>query len=364
MSYLGIDVGTSSVKVGILRHDGFLEVASRPVYGADRALALGELDSELWWDAACQALADLGDKVALRNIEAVAVIGNTPTLICVGEHGEPLAPAMLWSDTRAEEEAWQLRGERSQDDWNVIYGGFMPVSAAYPSAKLRWMERHWPHVLERTAKIIQPKDFVNYHLTSVLAGDMWTSKGLISLDSRRNTEPLSALGLPTRLAPPCYRPIDRIGYVTQEAGSATSIPVGIPVMAGWSDTLGAVLALGLDVGDAFILSGTSDSIGILTKQGTSDTAKVLSAPIWDTGYFIVYGPTSSGVSTLRWAETALGTSLTATSSLQSHVVRVDRPVFVPYILGQRSPIWNDRIRGAWLNVDIDCTQDELGDAVV
>ncbi|PSR32600.1 MAG: hypothetical protein C7B46_13615 [Sulfobacillus benefaciens] len=362
-SYVGIDVGTSSVKVGLLTDAGAWSVQSVPVFESSASLKTGTMDVEAWWTATLQALHNLGQSVSLEEVTALAVIGNTPTLICLDGNGDAVYPAILWSDTRAEQEAHELLEEHTLTQWNRIYGTYIPISGAYPSAKLRWLQKHEPWVIKRTAKIVQPKDFVNYRLTQVIAGDHWTSKGLVSLDRHNGLQPLEAIGLDQSLAPPCHRPVDTIGYITTSASNCTGLPQGVSVMAGWSDTLGAVLSLGLKAGDGFILSGTSDSIGMITEQSPLVTEALLCAPVWDTGYAILYGPTSSGLSTLTWADEALGPSLLAEIP-ETILPSAQRPLFVPYVLGQRSPIWNDRIRGAWFDVDVLTTRTQLGDAVL
>ncbi len=361
--YLGIDVGTSSVKVGLMTENGGWTARSAAVAGASQGLLDGEMDPEVWWVATRAALAALGEVVALSTVSAIGVIGNTPTLVLVDHRGRPVYPALLWSDTRAHREAQELLAEHTQAQWDDLYGGHIPVSAAYPSAKLRWLQRHEPGVLARTAKILQPKDFINYRLTHVLAGDLWTSKGLVNLLSQPDRCPLSALDLDSALAPPCHRPIDIIGSVCPEASQLTGLAAEVPVMAGWSDTLGAVLSLGLEEDDGFILSGTSDSIGMMTRRTPDPTNTVLCAPVWDSGYHIVYGPTSSGLSTVHWANQVLELDLFHETATVVGGDPQDLPVFVPFILGQRSPIWNDQVRGAWLNVGIHTTRHQLGDAV-
>ncbi|PSR20403.1 MAG: hypothetical protein C7B45_15055 [Sulfobacillus acidophilus] len=362
MSFLGIDVGTSSVKVGLLGDDGSLVVQSADVAGFQDALMRGEMDAWAWWAATLEALSRLHATVDLTTVEAMSVIGNTPTLVCLDSQGKPRVPALLWSDTRAQAEAQELLREHSQAEWNAAYGTFMPVSAAYPSAKLRWLQKHWPAALGPGAHVVQPKDFINYQLTGVIAGDTWTSKGLVSLEASERERPLELLGLDPKLAPECYRPVDVIGRVTDDAARLTGIPGGVPVTAGWSDTLGAVWSLGLNVNDAFVLSGTSDSIGVIAQRAAVDRTTVLCAPIWDTGSYIVYGPTSSGVSTLHWAQSVFPMSFE--SGGEPLPVRPNRPWFLPYLLGQRSPIWADEVRGAWVNVDHQTTPLELADAVL
>ncbi len=361
LSYLGVDVGTSSIKVGLLEDDGSWIVKSAPVAGADESLRTGLMDPEQWWAATVDALQILGRERSLNDVQAVAAIGNTPTLILVGERGVPVYPALLWSDTRASEEAQILSGQRESSQWENIYGGFIPISAAYPSAKLLWLLRHEPGVVSRARQILQPKDFINYRLTRVMASDHWSAKGIVSIGRDKDTRPLEVLGLDPSLAPHCFRPIDVIGAITGEVSDKTGLARGIPVMAGWSDTLGAVLSMGLSEEEGFILSGTSESIGVITRQAPLETHATLCAPVWDSGLYIVYGPTSTGMSTIRWADSLCKGVVETPTDLP---FETKGPIFVPFIMGQRSPLWNDEVRGAWFNVDIHTRPGQLYDAVV
>ncbi len=363
-SYLGIDVGTTAVKVGLRTAVGTWIARSSLVPGAASAVARGEIDPEAWWVALRDALTGLRDEMSLSDVVAIALIGNTPTLVLVDAAGEPVGSALLWSDTRAQREADELRRERSPAAWIALYGGYLPVSAAYPSAKLRWLQRHRPQWLARTAQILQPKDFLNWRLTGVMAGDRWTSKGLVRLRPEDGgLSPLEAVGLPSGLAPPCYRPIDVIGQVTPRASAATGLPAGAAVAAGWSDTLGAVLSLGLSDTDGFVLSGTSESIGLLTRRGFPAASTVFCPPVWDSGYHILYGPTSAGLATVTWASEVLGLPLLDDAPAEI-ADAAHHPIFVPFLFGQRSPGWDDQVRGAWLNLDLQTTRAALGSAVL
>lgn len=359
MSWLGIDVGTSALKAAVMDQEGF-RMLSVDVPGASESLVTGELDPVHWWTALIEVMAGFSREE--RNaVEGIAMIGNTPTLVFLDERGEVTYPALLWHDTRAHLEATELLQERSQQDWDNIFGGHIPMTGGYPSAKLRWMHKHRPDVLQKTYAVIQPKDYLNYRLAGVVAGDPWTSKGIVSLRPGPFPDPLTAIGLSNHMAPRCLEPNRCIGSVATQAAEALGIPLATPVYTGWSDTLGAVLSLRLAEKDAFILSGTSSSIGVVLRHQDIQSAGVLAAPIWDTGLEIVYGPTATGMSTMHWAVNALGFGSAepfyeAASAQQTGDAS---PYFVPYLAGQRSPLWNDTVRGMWAGLDIAHTRGEL-----
>ncbi len=359
MSFLGIDIGTSTCKVGILHPDGTLRENAASIDGAATALSRGEINPYAWWEALLTALGNVRDE--LSQVTAVAVIGNTPTLVLTDEAGQPVRPALLWNDVRATAEAVELLIEAPQPEWTATFGCFVPIAAAYPSAKLRWLQRHEPELLKRTHKILQPKDWVNYQLTGVFAGDVWTSKGIVNLAA--DAEPLERLGIDVRLAPRCVRPVDIIGTLRPAVSRTTGLPSGIPVTAGWSDTLGAVISLGLDSDEAFVVSGTSESIGMLSQAAAVSDA-VVTAPVWDTGWTIVHGSTANGTTAVQWAAQLLGIEETEFYRLAQALPSDAGPLFVPYLQGERSPLWEGSLRGAWLGLGLGTTRSELARSVL
>ncbi len=145
-SYLGIDIGTSAVKVGLMGVEGGSTVCSARVAEAELALSTGEIDPEAWWAALGEALAALREVASLAEVVAIALIGNTPTLVLVDGEGAPVGRALLWSDTQAGEEARELLAERTQAEWDDLYGGYLPVSAASSREFLlawRWLSTGW-----------------------------------------------------------------------------------------------------------------------------------------------------------------------------------------------------------------------------
>lgn len=213
--------------------------------------------------------------------------------------------------------------------------------------------------------ILQPRDYINLKITGQFSGDFWTSKGLVSLDSSKRTKPLRALGLFEELFPPCTEDNQVLGFITPQAQGSVGLPHGIPEMAGWSDTLGAVLSLGLCSGEAFVLSGTSDSIGMLIPHQHISAPEVLVAPVWDSGWDIVYGPMSTGMATITWASAGLGFAQNYELVEASTRGRSDdAPVFIPYLGGQRSPIWDDRVRAMFARVAFHTTREQLAYSVV
>jgi xylulokinase len=367
MAFLGIDLGTSRCKVAWVDPSGDVATAAVAVPGANEALKVGEIDPEIWWVTLRRALHQLKRLRPLNAVQGIGAIGNTPTLVLVDGRGRPLRPAILWSDARATREAQELLAAMSQSEWDRAYGVHLPMTAKYPSAKLRWLAKHEQGLLDSTKLILQPKDYINWHLCAQYACDAWSSKGVVSLDPARPTDPLVMLGLPPHLAPPVFRPVDIIGTVTRDAATVTGLPAGTPVVAGWSDQLGAVMTLAPRAGDGFVVTGTSEAAGLVTTVCPPHTSQVLHAAIWDSGLSAVYGPLTNGWQAVLWAARILRQRVATLESMASAVV--DRgvptscPVFLPFLRGERSPVWNDAVRAMWLGLSDATTPAEMAYAV-
>ncbi len=297
-------------------------------------------------------------------VASIGICGQSPTLVFVDADGQPLRPAIIWLDTRAIAEAEWLRAQRTPTEWEAIFGMALPVDASYPPARLRWLRNHEPAILPRCHAILQPKDFIVHRLTGAFVSDIWSSKGILH---QTTGQPISAfgdlLGIDPAIAPRGVRPRDVVGAVTEPAADLLSIPPGIPVVAGWTDSHAAILASGALTadGEAFDIAGTSEIIGITAPRPAMVTGGVLLSPLFDpdaSARVLVYGPTQTGADALRWAvesvvaipsapadryETAMAMAATVPPG-------ADGLVFLPYLDGERTPLWDPHARGVLMGL--------------
>jgi xylulokinase len=341
---LGYDVGTGSVKVGIFDLAGELLAWASAPYPVSRPRPTWvEQDPEDYWAATVQAIRAALASAPARSgrVAALGSCGQAPSLVLLDRHGRPARPAIVWQDTRAAAEAIDLSTE-------TVGGERTRADASSPVARLRWLAEREPATLDRATAAIGPKDYVTYRLTGEVVADYWTSRGLFSAVPRPG-EPIPPLdpNLDGRLVPRCLFAHEAAGRLSAAAAEATGLPAGIPVAAGWSDGLAACLGTGAlaTPGLGLDIAGTSEMIGLCAPERPAATA-LLTAPIPGAPHWAVFGPTQASGGALEWACRLVATEPAAVGALAAQAPPgADGLVFLPYLAGERAPIWDPDARG-------------------
>ncbi len=358
--YLGVDVGTSATRVSLIRDGGAL-VASAGYPTARGGAGKVEQDPMAWSEAFAIALEKTG--ADSRSITAIGLCGQTPTLVPVDAAGTPVRPALIWQDTRATAEAAELKA-RFGDPERLI-GTALPWSAANLPAKLLWLARHESATVQRTRWLLQPKDLLGMQLTGSPASDPWSSKGICRVtDGAPAAEVLAACGWPPDACPPIAAAWEPRGTVTAAAADRFGLPAGIPVSVGWSDALAQTLAAGCyERRSGFVFSGTSAIVGAAVTDGARRATGLFSVPESCAPAPLLYGPTQASGASVAWVARLLGClpeevpAIAATSGSAT-------PAFVPYLSGERAPLWNTGVRGLLLGLDAEHGPAEVARAVL
>jgi xylulokinase len=362
-SWLGLDFGTSSVKALLVRGDGSVAGRASAAYPTSYAPGgVAEQEGADYLRAARQAIAACGaHEMPLRGI---GLAGQTPTLVPVDGKGEPVRPALTWQDHRADDEARALEGEFG--DPLPLFGSRLPWTAAYAPAKLLWLSRHEPETVARTRFVLQPKDYVGLRLTDSPLSDPWSSKGLCHvLTSEAATGVLERVGFDPGVAPPLAPAWERRGAVTSEAAAAFGLPEGAPVSVGWSDAVAAMLAVGaFELPSAFVLSGTSSIVGVTSSRALPAHPRLLELPAACAPLAVHYGPTESSGASIDWLARLLRCEPAEVLTLAASAEPSRSPVFVPYLSGERAPVWRTDIRAVVLGLGSEHGAAELARAVV
>jgi len=368
---LGIDIGTTSCKIGVYDLKGNIVAQSSQSYPtyqpAPREI---EQNPEEWWKALKIAIARIrkNSKIKGSSIVGIGLSGQTPTQVFVDREGKILRPAITWRDTRSMKEAAWLRRVVGKRRMEEFLGMDLPIQPNWPPARLLWLRRHEPQVLKKTFKILQAKDFIGYRLTGSFFSDRWCSKGTVNLKTGKvASDFLKLVGIPEDVVPEIHRPYEVAGKVKKEVGTEIGIPGGIPVVAGWSDAICGMLATGSlsGPGRAFNITGTSEIVGITSLSLPRITYGLMSIPAAVTETVsVLYGPTQSGGDSLKWAGEALfgreektGSEVLSFAGLDSLLSRArsitpgsNGMIFLPYLEGERAPIWDANARGLFIGI--------------
>jgi xylulokinase len=345
--WLGLDIGTSSAKALLVDDDGAVVGRGDAAYGT--ALTPGggaEQDPADYLDGARRAIAACGGTG--RSLAGIGLVGQTPTLVLAGADGVAVRPALTWQDSRASAEAAELAAELGASE--PLFGTDLPWAPAYPPAKLLWLARHESSAVSAARVALQPKDYVGLHLTGSAVSDPWSSKGLVHLgDGAPAGAALERFGWPAAIAPQVAPAWSLRGHVGSAAAAAFGVPAGTPVAVGWSDALAGMLAVGAFAEEgAFVLTGTSSIVGVSTRSAAASDSALLAIPTSCAPLRVVYGPTQAAGASFEWLARLLrigGEELRALACEPSQA-GVHDPIFVPYIAGERAPIWRSDVAGA------------------
>ncbi|MCU4295593.1 hypothetical protein D3I60_00595 [Brevibacterium permense] len=344
---LGIDVGTSGVKVVASSMDGRMlrdSVARYPTtvrQDGDGA----EQDAEVWWSTLLDICSTVvaGDPVA-----AVAVTSQAPTLVPIDACGVAAGPALTWLDRRA-----VGQGERIE---NIAPGHRHGGDPFFGTAKLAWVQEERPEIAVRTAQVLSANGFIAHRLTGAAALDDSTASLMQAFDeaSGRFDERLTGAGFGLELLPEVVPTTQIIGTVTSAASSLTGIPAGTPVAAGAIDSIGSALEAGaLEVGDPLVEMSGFSSVTILPVPGGTRVPGFIHSRHCVPGVDLLITAQVTAGATVDWLNRTAGgeQDLRELGPLQERS-RPSRLTFVPALAGERTPSWNQRTRGLIDGIDL------------
>lgn len=296
--FLGVDLGTSGVKLLVLDERGTPMAAIRADYPTYRPGPHSAEQQPADWLAALRvAMVELD---LAGGLDAVGV-GHTPSLVLADDRRRSTGPALTWQDSRAAIEAADLAAALGPPE--TVVGGILPWSPSFLPAKLWWTARHDPAALAAARWVLQHKDFLGLALTGRAATTVWSSKGLCRIDSGAAVDAvLEVAPGGVALLPARIEPWTALGTVDTEGSRLT----GIPVAVGWTDTLAGMLALGtFGALVSFVPTGTSDIVGV---SGTNPApgGGVWHIPATCTPPPVAYAPTQTCGAGLDWLARVVG----------------------------------------------------------
>lgn len=354
--FLAVDVGAGSLRAGLVPVGGrTIATTAIPLSIGEPRPGWAEVDPERWWLALRAAAARvLGALPRSGRVIGVCVCGLTRTQVLLDRGGRTLGQAILFRDRRAVALAQELAREAPAHDPADAITAFDPL------ARLAWIAKAQPARFARIAAVVEPKDFLNYRLTGVIAGDTVTHsrQRATSLRSRRSS---IALDDCIRLLQPDLRaPWQQVGIVRSDAAPLARL-AGVPVFAGSMDTWASAVGSGaVRPGQAYDVAGTSEAVGLLTRRRHRIPGLVTLA--WTDHAHQVGGPTQAGADCARWCHSTWrvrGRLEQAIERVGAAPPRAEQPVFLPYLAGERAPVWRSDLRGAFDGVGRDSGPDDF-----
>ncbi len=370
--YLGIDLGTSQVKLVLLATDGRI-VASAGVKLAVLRPAPGwsEQDPAAWWAATTEAVQELKAKSPQlwAEVRAIGLSGQMHGAVLLAESGEPLRPAILWNDTRSATECVALTAalpSLAQIAGNLAMPGFT-------APKLAWVRAHEPELFARIAKVLLPKDYLRYRMTGNFVSEMSDAAGTLWLDvARRDWSDalLAATGLARSHMPSLVEGSASTGRISPELAAAWGLKPAVIVAGGGGDNAASAVGIGaVQPGQGFISLGTSGVMFIVNDRFRPNPASAVHAfchalpARWHQMTVML-----SAASCLGWVTRLVGAeneiSLLARMQTLTHAEQAASPLFLPYLSGERTPHNDARARGVFFGMDHDTDARSLCYAVL
>ncbi|MEO1313875.1 MAG: FGGY family carbohydrate kinase [Pseudomonadota bacterium] len=351
---LGIDVGTTSVKAGLIGADGTQLGQFAEAYPTHRSgQNIVEQNPEDWVRLIRRAMAQFAD----HKIAAIGLCSQVNTHVFVDAQGEALMPAILWQDGRAGAEAAALDARVSAAQKVKWWGAPMPIDASHAISRMAWVARHRPEIWEKTRYVMLPKDYCMLRLTGQASTDPLSNIGLVDTALNYIDEVLDLVpGARARMAP--------LVGTTEVAGQVTEGPFAdCPVISGTMDAwAGLVGTGGACEGATIYLSGTSEIMGISSATVVPTPGAIVFPEC--NGLRLHAAPTQSGGDAKMWFAQTVGLTLEGMSQMVAETPRsTATPLFLPQLEGERAPLWDADLRAAFLGVSRKTTLPDLSRAV-
>ena len=370
MLYIGIDLGTSAVKLLLVDDAGAIKNAVTKEYPiAFPQPGWSEQDPADWW-AGCRAgLEELLRGFDARQVAGIGCGGQMHGLVILDQNDAVIRKAILWNDGRTAAETDWLNTAIGKEKLSAYTANI--AFAGFTAPKLLWVRAHEPENFSRIAKIMLPKDYINYMLTGVHACDYSDASGMLLLDvahRRWSEEMLQICGVSRAQMPRLFESCEVIGTLRPELADALGLRPDVQVVAGAGDNAAAAVGTGtVGEGGCNISLGTSGTIFISSKSFGVDPNNALHAFAHADGGWHLMGCMLSAASCNKWlCEDILGTADYAAEQapITAEKLGRNRVFFLPYLMGERSPINDVDARGTFTGMTMDTTRADLVQAVL
>ena len=366
---MGIDLGTSSVKVIVIDEYGkILAQASEKYPILTPSPSWAEQDPDRWWSATRNAIrkALQSPNLERAEIKAIGFSGQMHGAVFLDSSLKPLRPAIIWADARSSPQCEEIRRKLGEERIIEILSN--PIMPGFMAPSLLWVKENEPSIYERIHKVILPKDYIRFKLTGSLATDFSDASATLLFDVRRrcwSEEAISELGFREDFFPELRESAEVVGELSREVAEELSLNKGVEVVTGGGDSPVSAVGCGLiEAGMVSVNIGSAGQVFAVLKEFKMDPKLRIhtfchAAP--DTWY--MQGAILSAGITLDWLIEKLGLkspleqmSLNPYDKLVEEASRVRKGseglIFLPYLLGERSPHMDPDARGAFIGLSL------------
>ncbi len=368
MLYIGVDLGTSAVKLLLMNEKGGIENVVSKEYPLEFPHpGWSQQAPEDWWEKTTEGLKELTANADKSRIAGISFGGQMHGLVVLDKDDNVIRPAILWNDGRTGKETDYLnnvigKDKLSQYTANIAFAGFT-------APKILWMKENEPELFAKIAKIMLPKDYIAYKLSGVHCTDVSDASGMLLFDVKNkcwSKEMMDICSVREDQLAKIYESYEVVGNIKKDVADMLGFPETVKIIAGAGDNAAAAIGTGT-VGDGRcnISLGTSGTIFISSKDFCVDENNALHAFAHSDGHYHLMGCMLSAASCNKWwMEDIIGTSDFAAEQKAIDKLGENNVFFLPYLMGERSPHNNPDARAMFIGMSMDTTRADMTQAVL
>lgn len=368
MLYIGVDLGTSAVKLLLMDGKGKIhKIVSKeyPLYFPHPGWS--EQKPEDWFAQTMEGIKELVGACEKSEVAGISFGGQMHGLVALDQEDHVIRPAILWNDGRTGEETDYLNQTVGKDKLsgytaNIAFAGFT-------APKILWMKKHEPENFEKIRKIMLPKDYLAYRLSGSFCTDVSDASGMLLMDVKNrcwSKEMLKICGITEEQLPRLYESYEVVGTLKPKIAEELGLSAGVKVIAGAGDNAAAAVGTGT-VGDGMcnISLGTSGTIFISSSTFGVDQNNALHSFAHADGYYHLMGCMLSAASCNKWwSEEILKTKDFAAEQANITKLGENQVFYLPYLMGERSPHNNPDARAMFIGMTMDTAREDMTQAVL
>jgi len=365
--FIGVDLGTSSVKLILMDEDGeIVNVVSKEYPISFPQNGWSEQNPYDWYEKSMEGIKEL-IKGYENQVKGISFGGQMHGLVVLDKDDKVIRPAILWNDGRTIKECEYLNNEIGTDvlveeTGNIAFAGFT-------APKILWMKNNEPELFEKIEKIMLPKDYLAYRLSGSFATDVSDASGMLLFDvkNRKWSEKMCEIcGISADKLAKIYESYEVIGTVLPEVANELGISTEVKVIAGAGDNAAAAIGTGtVNDGDCNISLGTSGTVFISSKEYAALNNNAIHSFAHSNGEYHIMGCMLSAASCNKWwIEDILGTKDHAGEQKDIDNLGENHVFFLPYLMGERSPHNDVNARGAFIGMSMDTKRSEMTQAIL
>ncbi len=368
MLYVGIDLGTSAVKLLLMDSNGQIKkVVSRSYNLSFPHTGWSEQNPYDWFDQSIDGLKELLDGSNIDLVAGISFGGQMHGLVTLDDADNVIRPAILWNDGRTTKETEYLNNEigkskLSEYTANIAFAGFT-------APKILWMQNNEPELWKKVRKIMLPKDYLAYRMSGTFCTDYSDASGMLLLDVKNrcwSKEMLDICNITEDMLPKLYESYEVVGYIKEDIANMLGLSTKVKIIAGAGDNAAAAIGTGtVGEGKCNLSIGTSGTVFVSSSLfGVDENNALHSFAHADGGYHLMGCMLSAASCNMWWMNDILSTDNYSLEQDGIDKLGENNVYFLPYLMGERSPHNNAMARAMFFGMSMDTTRKDMTQAVL